>query len=239
MVRGKKDCWYTVVLAVSCLNLCSFTALVRRLAGANIGGFAAMGVPPLMILCSIISLAFFLLSSSADQSSLCSISVTLLRLRKLPTTKRAARRCTASNFIMSLTKWGYHTVLAYSKVDLTSELYASSFSLDGQVSAQESQGGIGIFSYFIDMLPPLGIITEQDLQIVVLVYLSELHVTEGVITLHRYSRPGIPHGVAFTGLNFICHKSDQCWSESRSCWMMIWSARAGLYGSIQETVVRE
>ena len=63
------------------------------------------------------------------------------------------------------------------------------------VSAQESQGGIGLFSYFIDMLPPLGIITEQDPQVVILVYLSELRVTEGVITLHRSSRSGISHGV--------------------------------------------
>ena len=46
--------------------------------------------------------------------------------------------------------------------------------------------------------PTIGIITEQDPQIVVLVYLSKLRVTEGVITLHRSSRPGIglPHGVA-------------------------------------------
>ena len=35
--------------------------------------------------------------SSEDQSSLCSISVTLLRW-KSPTTKPAVRRCTASNF---------------------------------------------------------------------------------------------------------------------------------------------
>ena len=103
MERGKKDCLYTVLLEVSCLNLCSFAALVRWLAGANKGGSAAMGMPLLMILCSIISLAFFVLSSSEDQSSLCSISVTLLRLRKSPITKRDARHCTASNFIMSLT----------------------------------------------------------------------------------------------------------------------------------------
>ena len=49
------------------------------------------------------------------------------------------------------------------------------------------------------MFPPLGIITEQDPQVVVLVYLSELRVTEGVITLHMFSRPGIPHGVALHG----------------------------------------
>ena len=90
MVREKKDCWYIpVVLAGRCLNLCSFAALVRQLAGANKGGSAAMGVPPLMNLCDIINLAFFLLSSSEDQSSLCSISVTLLRLLKSPTTKPA------------------------------------------------------------------------------------------------------------------------------------------------------
>ena len=78
---GKTDWWYAVVLAVSYLNLCSFTALVRWLAGENKHGSAAMGVPPL-ILCSIIILAFFLLSCSVDQPSLCSISVTLLRLRQ-------------------------------------------------------------------------------------------------------------------------------------------------------------
>ena len=100
----KKDCWYTVVLAVSCLNLCSFAALFRRLTGANKGGSAAMGVPPLMILCSIINLAFFLISSSEDQFSLCSISGTLLRLRESPTTKRAERHCTASNFIVQFSK---------------------------------------------------------------------------------------------------------------------------------------
>ena len=65
-----------------CSKLFKFAALVRQLAGASKGASAAMGVPPLMILCSIISLAFSLLSSSDDQPSLCSISVTLLRLRK-------------------------------------------------------------------------------------------------------------------------------------------------------------
>ena len=92
-----------VVLAVSCLNLCSFAGFFRRLTGANKGGSAAMGVLPLMILCSIISLAFFLISSSEDQFSLhglCSMSVPLLRLRESPTTKRAERHCTASNFIV-------------------------------------------------------------------------------------------------------------------------------------------
>ena len=46
------------------------------------------------------------------------------------------------------------------------------------------------------MIATLGIITEQDTQVVVLVYLGELRVTEGVITLHRYSRQRKPHGVA-------------------------------------------
>ena len=51
------------------------------------------------------------------------------------------------------------------------------------------------------MLPPLGISTEQlDTQVVVLVYLGERRVTEGVITLHRSSRPGKPHEVA---LNWV------------------------------------
>ena len=35
MVKGKKDCWYSIVMALSCLNLCLFTTLVRRLDGAN------------------------------------------------------------------------------------------------------------------------------------------------------------------------------------------------------------
>ena len=83
-------------------------------------------------------------------------------------------------------------------MDLTSELYASSFSLDGQYLRflHRKARVQSAFSYFINMLPPIDIITEQDPQVAV--YLSELRVTEGVITLymHRTSTPGKPHGVA-------------------------------------------
>ena len=75
----------------------------------------------------MVSLAYMRRCLSGFHPRPSSISDTLERFLYLPVTKRAALLCTMSRRAISCFSWGSHTVLAYSRMGLTREVYANDF----------------------------------------------------------------------------------------------------------------
>ena len=91
--------------------------------------FAFISTSLLLIFHNNVNLAFFLLSSRDGQPRCVSMSVTDDLLWYLLVTYLAALLCTISILCLSFCRYGSQTVLPYSTIGLTREVYAFSFML--------------------------------------------------------------------------------------------------------------